>query len=191
MRNAIQALQEMTTPSSCGGSVHYSVHSNPNLHHSGSGNGILARSTSHPPEMFYWEDSSSPPLTFRPFPNYVDKETQTDNELLRKFVIQNQKEVLKILGLDPKKILNRSSIRKSYSIPDDKGQVYLDVQKNSVNPLDDIVVDISEESDEAKGEECPFLWDQNQAETRNYQLFETINPQAPLLKFKKSNHSNI
>ncbi|RZC37990.1 potassium voltage-gated channel subfamily H member 8, partial [Asbolus verrucosus] len=192
VRNAIQALQEMTTPSSCGGSVHYSVHSNPNLHHSGSGNGILARSTSHPPEMFYWEESNSPPLTFRPFPTYVDRDTQTDNELLRRYVTQNPRQILEMLGLDPDKILNKANMRKSHSIPDDKGQVHLSVRNQNCfncSHLNDIAVDIDEETDEGKGEECPFLWDQNAPEARNFQVFEAINPQNSLLKFKKPSHA--
>ncbi|XP_063930893.1 potassium voltage-gated channel subfamily H member 8 isoform X1 [Zophobas morio] len=186
VRNAIQALQEMTTPSSCGGSAHYSVHSNPNLHHSGSGNALLARSTSHPPEMFYWEEQQSPPLAFRPFPTFAEVGTQTeDDEMIRRWVTQNPREVLEMLGFDADKILTKGSLRKSHSIPDDKGQV-LSVQNR--NCFKDVAVDIDEDTDEGKGEDCPFLWERN-PEPRNYQIFEAINPQNSLLKFRKPNHA--
>jgi hypothetical protein len=190
VRNAIQALQEMTTPSSCGGSVHYSVHSNPNLHHTGSGNGILARSTSHPPEMFYWEESSSPPpLAFRPFPTFADKDTQTDDELIRRYVTRNPRKVLEMLGLDAEKILSKAKIRKSFSIPDDSAQLNVQSRNCFNSQLEDVAVDIDDETDDGKGEDCPFLWDHDPVDARNFQLFEPITPQNSLLKFNKSNHA--
>nr|XP_015838574.1 PREDICTED: potassium voltage-gated channel subfamily H member 8 isoform X3 [Tribolium castaneum] len=175
VRNAIQTLQEMTISSLYGGSVNYSAHSNPNLHHTGSGIGSLARSTSHPPEIFYWEDSSSPPLTFRPFSVFIDKETQTDDELLQIFVKQNELKFLKMLGLDHQIYLGKTSIRKSYSVPDDK---QLNIQ-NSCCPLR--AVTVTDDNDEEKDETCPFLWNQNSNQSQlsgNFQL-------------KHSCHSNI
>lgn len=180
----------MATPSSCGGSIHYSVHSNPNLHHCGTGNEILARSTSHPPEMFYWEESTSPPLTFRPFPTYSEKETQTDYELLYRYVNQNSKIVLEMLGLDSDKILSKRNIRKSFSIPSDRGQVHISVQGNCLN-FKDVALDIDDNDDDDKGENCPFLWNDSVVDGKNYQIFEHINPQNSVLKFRKTNHSEI
>lgn len=174
----------MATPSSCGGSIHYSVHSNPNLHHCGSGNEILARSTSHPPEMFYWEESNSPPLAFRPFPTYAEKETQTDYELLYRYVNQNSKTVLEMLGLDSDNILNKRNIKKSFSVPSDRGQVHLSVQKNCLN-FKDVALDI-DENDDDKGEDCPFLWDNNFVDAKTFQIFENINPQSSVLKLRKT-----
>ncbi|XP_044271145.1 potassium voltage-gated channel subfamily H member 8 isoform X2 [Tribolium madens] len=183
VRNAIQTLQEMTISSLYSGSVNYSAHSNPNLHHSGSGIGSLARSTSHPPEIFYWEESSSPPLTFRSFSVCIDKETQTDDELLQKFVKQNELKFLRMLGLDYQG-LGKSLIRKSYSVPDNRGQMQLNIQNNScVSPLRAVAV--TEDNDEEKDESCPFLWDQNRKQSR-------IKPsENSSFQLKKSNHTNI
>lgn len=90
----------MTTPSSGPGSGHCSTHSNPNitrLPHSSSGNGMIARSTSHPPEMFCWNE----PVTPHHLISYVDREIQTDFDIIHNFIVENPRRVLQILGLDP------------------------------------------------------------------------------------------
>lgn len=51
MRNAIQALQEMTGPH------WHAAHSNPNLQWNAPPN-QLARSCSHPPDVFCWDQVS-------------------------------------------------------------------------------------------------------------------------------------
>lgn len=177
----------MATSSSCGGSIHYSVHSNPNLNHCGSGNEILARSTSHPPETFCWEESISPPLTFQPFPIYAEKETQTDNELLYRYVNQNSRTVLAMLGLNFDNIFNKRNIKKSYSIASDRDQVHQSLQRNCLY-LKDVTLDIDHNNDD-KDESCSFLWDNKFVDVGNYQIFGNIKPQSSVLKFGKTNHS--
>ncbi|XP_017771321.1 PREDICTED: potassium voltage-gated channel subfamily H member 8 [Nicrophorus vespilloides] len=123
VRNAIQALQEMTTPTN--GSLQFSVHSNPNIarlphqHHSQST--ILARSSSHPPEMFYWEEPPSPNGHIPSIASISHKETQTDpTEYIHNYITQNSRKVLELLGLDPDVVAGtffKSKIKKSQSTP--------------------------------------------------------------------------
>ncbi|XP_050305107.1 potassium voltage-gated channel subfamily H member 8 isoform X2 [Anthonomus grandis grandis] len=189
VRNAIQALQEMATPSSGHGpSTNYSAHSNPNitdLHHSSS---ILARSNSHPPEIFGWEGVPPSPKPFLPPPPVLkDQETQTNGEeILRTFVKENPKFILEILGLDSEKVLNRVNLKKSHSNPDYtcKNERYNEkCILNSAKHECNIVVD--EEESEGEQENTPFLWNNNAG--RRVQIFETIgrNNQS-VIKYRRS-----
>ncbi|KAJ8971823.1 hypothetical protein NQ317_002940 [Molorchus minor] len=188
VRNAIQALQEMTTPTSMVGTVNYSAHSNPNiahLHHSSSDKGMLARSNSHPPEMFCWEAPPSPSSYLPPIATFIDTETQTDStDAIRQYVLQNPKTILEMLGLDAEKVLNRVSLKKSYSIPDytGRGRGY-----QGVDCYVDVDADEVEENEETKREDCPFLWNN---EERRVQIFESLNVNkgpSSLLKFRRNN----
>lgn len=153
----------MATPSSGPGSIHYSAHSNPNLAHNlhYSNNGLLARSNSHPPEMFYWDGSNSPP-PFQAITMYSNKETQTtstdsngDIDRIREFVLKHPEEVLDILGLDVDKVLCKyQRVRKSCSVPDEKGHFNLSLSEN-LPVSDDFTTTIVVDQDD---EECPFLW---------------------------------
>lgn len=77
VRNAIQALQEMTSPSSGPGS---GAHSNPNITRIPCSNAVLARSTSHPPEIFCWDEPPSPRV-YKCLTSLVDQETQTETQV--------------------------------------------------------------------------------------------------------------
>ncbi|KAG5895875.1 hypothetical protein JTB14_012258 [Gonioctena quinquepunctata] len=164
VRNAIQALQEMATPSSYSGSITNYAASNPNiahLHHSSSGNGILARSSSHPPDMFYFDEPLCP--SFPTLTTYTDSETQTESSsaAVRQYILENPKSVLKILGLNPEKILNAVNIRKSHSIPDYTNQLRPTAEFSTfVNSrADACLVDLgNEDCDDSKGDDRPFLW---------------------------------
>ncbi|XP_072381889.1 voltage-gated delayed rectifier potassium channel KCNH8 isoform X4 [Diabrotica undecimpunctata] len=193
VRNAIQALQEMATPSSCSASViNYSAQSNPNiahLHHSPSGNGILARSNSHPPEMFCWEGPPSPP--FPPIRTYIDSQTQTESTvtLMRQYILENPKRVLEMMGLDPEKIMNSVEIKKSRSIPDYTNRLrnfadFSGISENLNSPPDTCLVEV--ETDVVRGENCSFSWNKG---GRKVQIFETLNSnktQNALFKFRNN-----
>ncbi|XP_050503214.1 potassium voltage-gated channel subfamily H member 8-like [Diabrotica virgifera virgifera] len=196
VRNAIQALQEMATPSSCSASViNYSAQSNPNiahLHHSPSGipgNGMLARSNSHPPEMFCWEGPPSPP--FPPMRTYIDSQTQTESTvtLMRQYILENPKRVLEIMGLDPEKIMNSVEIKKSRSIPDYTSRLrnfadFSGISENVNSHPDTCLVEV--ETDVVRGENCSFSWNKG---GRKVQIFETLNSnktQNALLKFRNN-----
>ncbi|XP_049823691.1 potassium voltage-gated channel subfamily H member 8 isoform X2 [Aethina tumida] len=163
VRNAIQALQEMATPPSMS-STNYSAHSNPNLahlHHSG----ILARSSSHPPEMFCWDDNSTPPFHALSNVTYEDKETQTVNnyiDIIRQYVIRNPREALRWLGLDPDVIMEKATIKKSFSIPNNRTIA-------SLSSVNDVTIDVDDE--EEHSEDSPFLPE------RGAQIFENIQSQ--------------
>jgi hypothetical protein len=66
---------------------------------------MLPRSSSHPPEIFCWENSE--PILGGNVNFMLDKETQTDEllDLLEQYVLQNPHRVLLILGLDADTIL--------------------------------------------------------------------------------------
>ncbi|XP_074028422.1 eag-like K[+] channel isoform X1 [Leptinotarsa decemlineata] len=193
VRNAIQALQEMATPSPCSGSVtNYTVHSNPNiahLRHSTSRNGILARSSSHPPEMFCFEEPH--PSNFPSLTKYMNSETQTEssNVLIRQFILENPRNVLEILGLDPEKILGTVDIRKSLSEPN-----YDFHLTNSLNfssfvdgRADMCLIDMNkDECDNSREEEYSFLWNRADSELRNCGTFNTNFPDNPLNRFGNS-----
>lgn len=180
VRNAMQALQEMaTTPSH-----HYSAHSNPNItdvHHSSA---ILARSTSHPPEMFCWDGKSQSPSKLV---SMESKETQTDGEeLLQHYVQENPKIILQILGLDAEKLLNRVNLKKSHSNPDytcrnDRFSEKCVINVRNKNECN-IVVD--EESEEEQDSTTPFLWGQQGNNGRRSQYFESRN--QGLVKHRRS-----
>ncbi|XP_025155682.1 potassium voltage-gated channel subfamily H member 8 isoform X2 [Harpegnathos saltator] len=88
VRNAIQALQMLAC----------SPQSNPNLPTPASrGSGVLARSSSHPPDAICW----NPPTRL------IDASTQTDwpVDLFEAWVRANPHRVLKILNLDPDLLL--------------------------------------------------------------------------------------
>ena len=95
MRSAIQALQVLAS----------SPQSNPNLPTPGRGgvggssgsSGVLARSSSHPPDALCW----NPPARL------VNQSTQTDcpADLLEVWVRSDPQRVLRILGLDPELLL--------------------------------------------------------------------------------------
>lgn len=192
----------MTTPSS-EGSRHYPAHSNPNitrLSHCGSSNGILARSSSHPPEIFCWED---PIVTRGPPPpcltSVIDETTQTEaDELLYHFVTQNPRKVLSMLGLDPDKITStfyKTNIKKSHTFPgnsngkcifiDSSGDMYKADNRNK-----DVTVNTLESEQESTQKMCPFFWDPpNVYSNEENDVCEAINnfPQTNSLKFRKYN----
>ncbi|XP_029173079.1 potassium voltage-gated channel subfamily H member 8 isoform X4 [Nylanderia fulva] len=89
VRNAIQALQMLAC----------SPQSNPNLPTPAAsrGSGVLARSSSHPPDAICW----NPPVRL------IDVSTQTDwpVDLFETWVRANPRRALKALGLDPNVIL--------------------------------------------------------------------------------------
>lgn len=88
VRNAIQALQMLAC----------SPQSNPNLPTPASrGSGVLARSSSHPPDAICW----NPPARL------IDISTQTDwpVDLFEAWVRANPRRVLKILNLDSDQLL--------------------------------------------------------------------------------------
>ncbi|XP_077291084.1 eag-like K[+] channel [Arctopsyche grandis] len=106
VRNAIHALQEMTTP------MHWNAaHSNPNIQWTHGAGGVLssgstlARSSSHPPEMFCWEDERSGHQDSRCIK--TNRSTQTDIDDLyllpavTQYISENPATVMLLLGLDP------------------------------------------------------------------------------------------
>nr|CAD7448638.1 unnamed protein product [Timema bartmani] len=103
VRNAIQALQELATSNTTMATRYpypLPAHSNPNLPDNSLRNShmpLLQRSSSHPPDMFCWDDDT-PLLTT----HLVDRETQTDLpvEMMEQFVLQNPRRVLILLGLE-------------------------------------------------------------------------------------------
>ncbi|KAL3268302.1 hypothetical protein HHI36_007420, partial [Cryptolaemus montrouzieri] len=121
VRNAIQALQEMKTPSA-GVGASFNALSNPNLARSQdhfSGNGVLARSSSHPPEMFCWDENSAvEPL--KQIRNTVDAETQTENgNFINEYVLQNPEKILELLGLKCGKLRQIHRLKKSQSVSEE------------------------------------------------------------------------
>ncbi|CAH0554611.1 unnamed protein product [Brassicogethes aeneus] len=173
VRNAIQALQEMATPTS---SAHYNTLSNPNIahiHHHHMSNGILARSTSHPPEMFCWDENPTPPYHALPVPN-TEKSTQTLEDhldVIYQFVTKNPKETLDMLGLDANKILGKPVFRKSYSIPNDR-------TVSNTSSTEDVTIDVDGDIEEAN-ENAPFL-----------SIFGNINSAGLNLRNRRSPNEN-
>ncbi|XP_013186595.2 potassium voltage-gated channel subfamily H member 8 isoform X6 [Amyelois transitella] len=94
VRHAIQALQEMTGPPP----GWHSAHSNPNLQWNAPPN-QLARSCSHPPDVFCWEQER-PVTPERPKTN---KSTQTEPFLhcVTQYIMEHPATVMLLLGLDP------------------------------------------------------------------------------------------
>ncbi|XP_021927519.1 potassium voltage-gated channel subfamily H member 8 isoform X4 [Zootermopsis nevadensis] len=111
VRNAIQALQGLATSNSAMATRYpYSIpaHSNPNLPDNSLNQCnmvMLQRSSSHPPEIFCWENSE--PVLGSNVNFMLDKETQTDDfvDVIEQYVLQNPHRVLLILGLDAYAIL--------------------------------------------------------------------------------------
>ncbi|XP_069365397.1 voltage-gated delayed rectifier potassium channel KCNH8-like isoform X6 [Maniola hyperantus] len=93
VRNAIQALQEMTGP------VWHAAHSNPNLQWSSPPN-QLARSCSHPPDVFCWDQQERSVSPDRP---KINRSTQTEPFLhcITQYIIEHPATVMLLLGLDP------------------------------------------------------------------------------------------
>ncbi|XP_038215554.1 potassium voltage-gated channel subfamily H member 8-like isoform X2 [Zerene cesonia] len=93
VRNAIQALQEMTGP------VWHAAHSNPNLQWNAPPN-QLARSCSHPPDVFCWDQQERPITPERP---KINRCTQTDPFLncVTQYIMEHPATVMLLLGLDP------------------------------------------------------------------------------------------
>ncbi|KAB0794660.1 hypothetical protein PPYR_11499 [Photinus pyralis] len=166
VRNAIQALQEMTTPTSetfkC-----YPAHSNPNItrfpHNETNSNGTLARSSSHPPEMFCWED---PIIRRSPhhqdIASFFDATTQTDTDtLLYQYITDNPYKVLVMLGLDPDKVgyalLCKTNIKKSHTFPNDMfKKVWNESTGDKSTKADDKSVGVINNVKIQKT--CPFFW---------------------------------
>ncbi|XP_059054213.1 potassium voltage-gated channel subfamily H member 8-like isoform X1 [Achroia grisella] len=94
VRNAIQALQEMTGPAGW-----HAAHSNPNLQWNAPPN-QLARSCSHPPDVFCWDQQERPLTPERPKTN---RSTQTEPFLhcVTQYIIEHPATVMLLLGLDP------------------------------------------------------------------------------------------
>ncbi|XP_026329497.1 potassium voltage-gated channel subfamily H member 8-like isoform X2 [Hyposmocoma kahamanoa] len=95
VRNAIQALQEMTT----GPAGWHAAHSNPNLQWNQPPN-QLARSCSHPPDVFCWDQQERPLTPERP---KVHRYTQTEPflHLVTQYIMEHPATVMLLLGLDP------------------------------------------------------------------------------------------
>ncbi|XP_022117084.1 potassium voltage-gated channel subfamily H member 8 isoform X4 [Pieris rapae] len=93
VRTAIQALQEMTGP------VWHAAHSNPNLQWNAPPN-QLARSCSHPPDVFCWDQQERPSTPERP---KINRCTQTDPFLncVTQYIMEHPATVMLLLGLDP------------------------------------------------------------------------------------------
>ncbi|XP_045491139.1 potassium voltage-gated channel subfamily H member 8-like isoform X4 [Colias croceus] len=93
VRNAIHALQEMTGP------VWHAAHSNPNLQWNTPPN-QLARSCSHPPDVFCWDQQERPITPERP---KINRCTQTDPFLncVTQYIMEHPATVMLLLGLDP------------------------------------------------------------------------------------------
>lgn len=115
VRNAIQALQEMSTPSKSNPNLtqRYPTHSNPNIQENGQWCGakkkapMLERSSSQPPDMFCWDDDDNDgdvecndnQIVSNKIKTICDQQTQTDEQLLIQFVGQNQTLLRQILSL--------------------------------------------------------------------------------------------
>ncbi|KAG8298896.1 Potassium voltage-gated channel sub H member 4 [Homalodisca vitripennis] len=99
VRNAINALQELATTSNTVANNRFPfplpAHSNPNLPHVRGSDIPLPRSSSHPPDMFCWEDEGDAGADR----SVTDAHTQTDLplEYFRQFVIDNRRTVLQWL----------------------------------------------------------------------------------------------
>ncbi|XP_044753445.1 potassium voltage-gated channel subfamily H member 8 [Coccinella septempunctata] len=186
VRNAIQALQEMKTPST-GVSSSFNAISNPNLARAGDnfgGNGILARSSSHPPEMFCWdpdEPTLEPPRQIR---HTVDAETQTNDELIKEFVLQNSDKIMQFLGLSSDKI-KQCRLRKSYSVSDERAVVRFD---KSAKDTEDCSIDIEEEQLSPSG-----TLRSNSTEHHKVQIFGNFaTPTSKLYRqLKENNYGDI
>ncbi|XP_050559068.1 potassium voltage-gated channel subfamily H member 8 isoform X2 [Spodoptera frugiperda] len=94
VRHAIQALQEMTAPTGW-----HAAHSNPNLQWNAPPN-QLARSCSHPPDVFCWDQQERPLTPERP---KVHKTTQTEPflHLVTQYIMEHPATVMLLLGIDP------------------------------------------------------------------------------------------
>ncbi|XP_045542696.1 potassium voltage-gated channel subfamily H member 8 isoform X1 [Papilio machaon] len=94
VRNAIQALQEMTGPSGW-----HAAHSNPNLQWNAPPN-QLARSCSHPPDVFCWDQQERPVTPERP---KIHRSTQTEPFLhsVTQYIMEHPATVMLLLGIDP------------------------------------------------------------------------------------------
>ncbi|CAH2086601.1 unnamed protein product [Euphydryas editha] len=94
VRNAIQALQEMAGP------VWHAAHSNPNLQWNTHTPNQLARSCSHPPDVFYWDQHERP---LSPERLKIHRSTQTEPFLhsVTQYIMEHPATVMLLLGLDP------------------------------------------------------------------------------------------
>lgn len=114
VRNAINALQELATTTNTVASNRFPfplpAHSNPNIPRvrGNEGDTPLPRSSSHPPEMFCWEDNAERE-------RLVSAETQTDIPLdyIQQFVLENRQLVLS--WLDAKVCVFRETEQKNKS----------------------------------------------------------------------------
>lgn len=114
VRNAINALQELATTTNTVASNRFPfplpAHSNPNIPRvrGNEGDAPLPRSSSHPPEMFCWEDNAERE-------RLVSAETQTDIPLdyIQQFVLENRQLVLS--WLDAKVCVFRETEQKNKS----------------------------------------------------------------------------
>ncbi|XP_063377999.1 potassium voltage-gated channel subfamily H member 8 [Cydia fagiglandana] len=96
VRHAIQALQEMTAAPPAGW---HSAHSNPNLQWNTPPN-QLARSCSHPPDVFCWDQQERPSTPDR---LKVHRHTQTEPFLhsITQYILEHPATVMLLLGLEP------------------------------------------------------------------------------------------
>lgn len=94
VRNAIQALQEMTGPAGW-----HAAHSIPNLQWNAPPN-QLARSCSHPPDVFCWDQQERPVTPERP---KMHRSTQTEPFLhsVTQYIMEHPATVMLLLGIDP------------------------------------------------------------------------------------------
>jgi hypothetical protein len=136
VRNAIQALQELATSNTATGTRYphpLPAHSNPNLPDNSLKHCnvvMLPRSSSHPPEIFCWDNSEtilSSNVNFM-----LDKETQTSLDLLEHYILQNPRRVLLILGLDADVILGDRTTSPSLSARSTVQPSHMTVPSNNI-----------------------------------------------------------
>lgn len=148
---------------------------------------MIARSSSHPPEMFCWDDPTSPHLI-----TLVDRGIQTEADIIHQYVAENPRKVLEMLGLDPDVITTtfyKSNIKKSATLP---------IQSSTPSGNNNKKENRTRiEKDEWKT--CPFFWDtidnsDNTSRTEDYpRIFETVNPNVEnkLLALKNTSDQNM
>ncbi|KAF5307673.1 hypothetical protein FQR65_LT06728 [Abscondita terminalis] len=192
VRNAIQALQEMTTPTADNFKC-YPAHSNPNIarypHNNENNNGILARSSSHPPEMFCWEDPILNNTPQRCITSSVDETTQTDTDtLFYRYITENPRKVLIMLGLDPDMVsyaLCKNNIKKSHTFPNEIYKKVVNDNKSDKSKADDRNVGVIEIGKNSNT--CPFFWNSTNVCSSDD---TNTNSNLDLLKFRQHNNNS-
>lgn len=157
----------------------------------------MARSSSHPPEMFCWDEPLSP-RTIHCITAVADEETQTEIDLIHQYITQNPRKTLQMLGLDPDAVASsffKTNIKKSHTLPDEKSKFHLCNNNPSSfdnnNSQKDEPLDASVESEHesnTKIKNCPFFWDVPPETSKpaegDPRIFEAINTNS---RFPRSN----